>query len=347
MPLDALMTRTPPSMPLSSHPVPCLSVVIPTFRRIASLKRCLDAVLAQNIDPQRYEIIVVDDGHEEMVRELIAALGAVTPNGPRLRYLRPFKGRGPAVARNCGWRAARGAIVAFTDDDTVPEPGWLGEGHAALRRHGEWSALCGRITVPRLQAGRPTDHELMTIGLEAAQFATANAFVRRTALARVGGFDERFSRAWREDSDLHFRLMNEVGPVGVCRLAIVSHPVRPERWGVCLRQQRNAFFDALLYKKHPQLYRNRIRPIPPYNYYLIVGLTMAVPSLLWAGSPAAAASAGVLLIAFWLHFALRRLWHTRLSVTHVVEMLVTSAIIPFLSVYWRLRGAIRFRVLFW
>ena len=52
------------------------------------------------------------------------------------------------------------------------------------------------------------------------------------------------------------------------------HPVRNERWGVCLRQQRNAFYDALLYKKHPQLYRERIRRSPPWNYYAIVALTL-------------------------------------------------------------------------
>ena len=53
------------------------------------------------------------------------------------------------------------------------------------------------------------------------------------------------------------------------------HPVRPERWGVSLRQQKNVFYDALLYKKHPRLYRERILRAPPWDYYAVVALSIA------------------------------------------------------------------------
>lgn len=317
-----------------------ISVVIPTCRRPELLARCLSAVLGQQIDRDAYEVIVVDDGHDDETR---AVVDAMSPEGgaPALRYLRPAQGRGPAVARNAGWRAARAALVAFTDDDTIPDRHWLAEGEAAI---GERVALCGRIVVPPL-ADPPTDHELMTRGLESAEFVTANAFVRRDALERVGGFDERFARAWREDSDLQFRLA-ALGEVARADVATVQHPVRRERWGVCLRQQRNAFFDALLYKKHPRLYRERIRRVPPWDYYLIVVLVLSAPVLALAGErgrAAAAIAAALLLIG---RLALKRLRRTARTPEHVAEMLVTSALIPFLSVYWRLRGALRFRVLF-
>ncbi len=301
----------------SNRARPSLSVVIPTYRRLGLLERCVNAVMAQAIDPQRFEIIVVDDGHDDVVQACVAAsaTAAAAGGGPCLRYLRPAHGRGPAVARNCGWRAARGEIVAFTDDDTVPDPGWLKEGEAALQGQPVWSALCGRIRVPLLHHDRPTD-------------------------------DERFTRAWREDSDLQFRLMAHVGPVGTAPNAVVLHPARTETWGVCLRQQRNAFFDALLYKKHPALYRSRIHPNPPWNDDLIVGLTVAMPLLLWAGAGGAAATSALVLVALWLQFSFARLLYTTRRMAHVVEMLTTSALVPFLSVYWRLRGAIRFRVLF-
>jgi GT2 family glycosyltransferase len=191
----------------------------------------------------------------------------------------------------------------------------------------------------------PTDHELMTRGLESAEFVTANAFVWRDALQRVGGFDERFKRAWREDSDLHFRLA-ELGDVTRSDRSTVLHPVRPERWGVCLRQQRNTFFDALLYKKHPRLYRERIRRVPPWNYYLIVALVFTAPLLWWAGQGGVAAAAMALAGLLIAQFAWQRLRRTARTPAHVAEMLVTSALIPFLSVYWRIRGALSFRVLF-
>ena len=195
-------------------------------------------------------------------------------------------------------------------------------------------------------ATAPTDHELMTRGLETAEFVTANAFVRRSALLTVGGFDERFQRAWREDSDLQFRLQRDAGPVGRSEDAVVLHPVRPERWGVCLRQQKNVFFDALLYKKHPRLYRERILRKPPWDYYGIVALTLAAVPL-WLADIRGSAVTSLLLAGIGvLRLAARRLKPTSRTPGHVLEMVLTSALIPFLSVYWRLRGAIHFRVLF-
>ena len=124
------------------------------------------------------------------------------------------------------------------------------------------------------------------------------------------------------------------------------HPVRRERWGVCLRQQKNVFFDALLYKKHPRLYRERILPSPPWIHYRIVALTLAAPAL-WAVDIGGSAAVSLLLALIGVaHLAIERLRHTVRTPEQVVGMLLTSALIPFLSVYWRLRGAIHFRVLF-
>ncbi len=321
-----------------------VSVVLPTFHRPELLERCLRALLAQTLAPERFEILVVDDGHDDLTRGQVEALAAHAPL-PRLRYLRPASGRGPAVARNAGWRAAAAPLVAFTDDDTQPDPGWLREGLAELAAHADWVAAAGRVSVPCDARRRPTDHELMTRGLESAEFVTANAFVRREALARIDGFDERFRRAWREDSDLQFRLQ-QLGPVGRAPGAVVCHPVRPERWGVSLRQQRNVFFDALLHRKHPRLYRRCVRAVPPWDYYAIVALTLAVPWLALAGRPrdtGLALAAAALLV---LRLTLRRLRATSRHPAHVLEMLATSAAIPFLSVYWRLRGAWHFRTPF-
>lgn len=325
---------------------PAVSVVIPTYRRPALLQRCLDAVLRQSTGGAAYEVIVVDDGHDEATRAAVEQAGTDLPAGVTLHYVRPVSGRGPAVARNAGWRLAQAPLVAFTDDDTVPSPDWLAAGGAAMGREFRWSAACGRVRVPPMAEGPPTDHELMTRGLERAEFVTANAFVRTAALRHVGGFDERFERAWCEDSDLQFRLARDVGPVGKAPEAEVLHPVRPEGWGVCLRQQRNAFFDALLYKKHPSEYRSRIHPQPPWNYYAIVGLAMAALVAMALAKPQAAAWAFAGAAALVLQFAARRLSRTSRAPGHVLEMLATSAVIPFLSVYWRLRGAWHFRVLF-
>src|SRR5438045_2636963 len=108
-----------------------ISVVIPTYHRPDLLKRCLDAVLSQRIDAAAYEVMVVDDGHDDATQALVQTMAP--PDGmPGLRYIRPADGRGPAVARNAGWRAARGALIAFTDDDTVPDRDWLADGEREI-----------------------------------------------------------------------------------------------------------------------------------------------------------------------------------------------------------------------
>lgn len=331
---------------------PAVSVVVPTYRRPALLGRCLAALLAQRSTlSEPFEIIVVDDGHDDATHALVDHLRRALqgePGAPALRYRRPLRGRGPAVARNVGWRSAEASLVAFTDDDTVADLYWLREGLAALRRNPHWAGAGGRVLVPP-PAGRhtrPTDHELMTRGLEDTEFVTANAFVRRSALERVGGFDERFTRAWREDSDLQFSLLEKVGAVGRAECAVVLHPVRAERWGLSLRQQPNALFEALLYKKHPALYRERVEPKSVWRFHGTVAASLLAAAALARRRPRIAAAASAVAAALVGEFAARRLARTSREPAHVAEVLATSPLIPFLSVYWRLRGAWRFSVPF-
>src|SRR5262249_20831375 len=142
---------------------------------------------------------------------------------PQLRYLRPLHGKGPAAARNRGWRAAKGALIAFTADDAVPSPDWLMAGATAFERNRQWVALSGKVVAATDHSQRATsDSSRVT---RAPQFIASNAFVWRTALEAVGGFDERFMQAWREDSDLQFQLLTLGGGVGHCPEAQVTQPV--------------------------------------------------------------------------------------------------------------------------
>ena len=268
------------------------------------------------------------------------------PDGPRLRYLRPLHGKGPAVARNMGWRAAEAPLVAFTDDDTVPAHDWLAAGRMALMDHPEWSAAGGRVTVPRSHEA-PTDHALMTHRpgsggvrhrqrLRAPRRACCASTASTNASAPPGARTPTCSSASRT------RSVRSAAPT----TRWCAHPVRGEPWGASLRRQRNVVFDALLYKKHPQRYRRSIRRAPPWDYYAIVALSAGAAVAVAAGAPrlslAALAAAGMLIG----RFAWRRLARTSHARRHVIEMLCTSALIPFASVYWRLRGALRWRTAF-
>ena len=320
-----------------------VSVVVPTFRRPALLERCLQALQAQDFAPESCEIIIVDDAACKETRVQVEQCARrAAGQGRSVSYLSTCGACGPAAARNLGWRAARGEIIAFTDDDCVPEGNWLRAGVAAFT--GDVMAVSGRIRVPL--SGTPTDYEYDTSHLEDSEFATANCFYRREALLAVGGFDERFKTAWREDSDLFFLMLEHGFRCQACEAAVVVHPVRPARWGVSLIQQRKSLFNALLYKKHPRLYRQRVQAAPPWLYYCAVGaLLLVLPGAFSHSWPLilAALAVWILLTA---RFCLRRLACTSRAPGHVAEMVVTSILIPPLAIFWRMRGMVAFRVFF-
>jgi hypothetical protein len=191
----------------------------------------------------------------------------------------------------------------------------------------------------------PTDYEVNTAGVERSPFVTANCFCRRDAFRAVGGFDERFRRAWREDSDLYFSLLERGGRVVREPGALVVHPVRPARWGVSLRQQQNALYEARLYKKHPQRYWTA-PAARPWLYYGILGALALLLGGLLAERPGLALLGGAGWLLLTATLCWRRLRHSSRRPRHVAEMAVTSALIPPLACFWRIAGAIRERVFF-
>ncbi|OYV45667.1 MAG: glycosyl transferase family 2, partial [Burkholderiales bacterium 21-58-4] len=202
---------------------PRISVVVPTYRRQDVLQRCLAALDQQDLDPDQYEVLVCDDAAEPATRQLVEAI-ASRSKCP-VRYLAVTGNHGPAAARNVGWRAAEAECLAFTDDDCIPQPGWLTGGLAAIGSPAD--AAWGKLEMPL--PPRPTDYERDAAGLAQAVFVTANCFCRRTVLEAVEGFDERFTAAWREDSDLYFSLLEHGFCVRHAPAAVVLHPVRAAR----------------------------------------------------------------------------------------------------------------------
>src|SRR4051794_4970656 len=173
------------------------AVVVPTVGR-----RTLDDLLQALVHgegPRPNQIVVVDDrpGHHRPSLR--------SPDRAPVRWL-SSGGRGPAAARNLGWRCAVGEWVVFLDDDVLPRHDWRAQlNHDLTTVADDVVAVQGRIHVPLPTARRPTDWERNTAGLATARWATADMAYRRRVLAELGGFDERFPRAYREDADLGLR----------------------------------------------------------------------------------------------------------------------------------------------
>ncbi|MHB8864286.1 MAG: glycosyltransferase family 2 protein [Pirellulaceae bacterium] len=315
-----------------------VSVVVPTFRRDESLRRCVEKLLAQRLQPSLYEIIIADDGASDSTRQVVESYQSIS--GPVLRYIPVTETQGPAAARNIGWRAAHAEVVAFTDDDCLPQEDWLTAGLQAIA---DADAATGRTIVPL--PAQPTDHDRDTAGLSRASFITANCFCRRDVLREVGGFDERFTLAWREDSDLHFALLERGKKIADARHAVVVHPVRPARWGISLHLQRRGVFDPLLYRKHRELYRRYVEPLPRSYYLALFALALAVAGVAMP-RPGLQVIGGSLWLGVTTWLTVRRLSGASKAGVHILEMVVTSAMIPLLSVYWRVRGVLRYRAFY-
>lgn len=317
-----------------------VSVVVPTKGRPQLLKRCLASLALQRFDAHRYEIIVVDDAPDNDTREVaLDWSNHCAGSGPDILYIPSLGPHGPAAARNIGWQAARGEIIAFTDDDTIAGSAWLKNGVAAF--NDDVHAVWGKIVMPL--HGTPTDYQLDAKNLENAEFVTANCFCRKRVLEDIGGFDERFRFAWREDADLHFILIDYSAGIAHAPDAVVTHPIRPAHWGVSLSQLKKIQFDALLYKKHPALYRQKIRARPRWDFYLTVAALFACLGGAWADTPALTLPAALGWLFMTARFCAQRLKRTSKAPSHVAEMIVTSILIPPLAVFWRAVGAFKFR----
>ncbi len=321
-----------------------ISVVIPTYRRTYLLGRCLLRLLTQDFPAADYEIIIVTDGPDSDTAGLVAQY-TVLPQLPLVSCLSLREKQGPAAARNKGWQQAKGELVVFTDDDCIPARQLLSVYWKNYQAAGTClAAFTGRIKVP---AGpHPTDYERNITLLESADFVTANCACTLKALKAVQGFDETFPAAWREDSDLEFKLMNLAIPIYRRIPAWVIHPARTAAWGISLKEQKKSMYNALLYKKHPEWYRTRISQSPQWKYYSILFCLLLILLGMFSGSLllAAAGTAGWLFLT--VDFIIRRLNGTNRSVAHVSEMVITSALIPFLSIFWTLYGSIKYKVFF-
>lgn len=318
-----------------------ISIVIPTFKRSKLLIRCLDSIYRQTLPLDQYEVIVVSDGPDRETAKQIARW--TKRKQVRLNFIQaPYKA-GPAAARNLGWLSAKAPLVAFIDDDCIAREDWLNAYIKAYKGE-DLAAFCGTTKVP-LPVG-PTDFEHNLAQLENAEFITANCACTKAALLAIGGFDQRFEMAWREDSDLHFKLINHHIRIKKVGDAIVIHPVKERPWGNSLKEQRKAQYEALLYKKFPTLYRQKIGNRYVYQFYFINFCWLLLIVTWYFHNPKGMLFTSAILALLIGIFAFRRIKPTAKTSRHIAEMLFTSILIPTLSCYWRLRGAFKYKTPF-
>lgn len=222
------------------------SVVIPTFNRSLLIRETLDSLLAQDTDLP-FEIIVVDNNSSDDTGAVIRSIERETSG--KVRYV--FEAaQGSSAARNAGIAVSQGEIIAFVDDDTVADPGWLRALAAAYRAHPDAWCVGGKVVLRLPEALPPwfdPHSRLMGFYLSAQDrgdeavrvtfpdgLITANFSVTREAVARVGVFNTdlgRFATGLLCGEDIEFchRIQRAGGSVYYDGRAVVVHLVPEAR----------------------------------------------------------------------------------------------------------------------
>lgn len=224
-----------------------LSVVIPTHHRPKLLERVLVSIYASDSVEGMLEVVVVNDGSPA------GEYDAVSARFPAVVWVQQRR-RGPAAARNRGWRAAAGEAVAFIDDDCVLAPGALHHLQQELKNH---DAVGGRIEPlkrGRMVADYMQAEHLVTHKVDAGQvrwLVTACLIIRRPILDQLGGFDERFSHGG-EDADLSLRLRKNGFRLAIADKAVVAHDHRSSLLQLVRTYYRHGTAQRYLTSRHPE-----------------------------------------------------------------------------------------------
>jgi GT2 family glycosyltransferase len=243
-----------------------LSVVIPTFNRRQVLERTLPALLAQDLAPEDYEVIVVMDGSTDGTAELLRDW---KPKCAFRALEAPH--RGPSAARNVGIRAAVGELVLFLDDDLMGVPDLLRQ-HLAAHSDSEPRVVHGPIYIAP-GSSESIIRYLSEIGYEgyyrslnpdkelrypedfspsiAVLSSMANSSIPREILLQCGGFDEQILAA--EDLELGLRLWRMGIPFRFRPSAITYEHYVKSSWQYLVWQSRTlAAGDIRVCRKHPE-----------------------------------------------------------------------------------------------
>ena len=198
------------------------SIIVPTYQRHTELCLCLNS-LAHYFDPETrpthgisLEVIVSDDARDPQLSELLRQLY------PWCRYT-AGPANGPAANRNHGAHQAIGDWLVFTDDDCLPQPGWI---EAFAQHTDQYVVIEGRTSPVGIRTRADEECPINEIG---GYLWSCNFSMNREAFFLLGGFNENFPAAAMEDVELNLRI-NKAGLMRKFESdAAVLHPWRMQK----------------------------------------------------------------------------------------------------------------------
>lgn len=322
-----------------------VSIIIPTFNRYNFLKKCFESLARQTCNKENFEIIIVDDGGIDKLEALIDNLAPYH----LVKYLKQDS-KGPAAARNLGIKNAKGEIIGFIDDDAVAQENWISNA-IDLFKDSQIAAVEGKVVIDRAKI-TPFSHNIEN--LNGGLYCSCNMFYRKSVLEEVGGFDERFSFAFREDADLAFSIMERGYKIIFSPEVVVFHNTVSNIWEP-FKQARRYCVDPFLYKKHPAFYYSKIdvynfngfKLIHPRRRSYLIYIILSFINLfiyLYLKNYFSTSLSFLTLAYLTILFGHLRLWkNRRIKMRDILLAMPIISIVPFIYYYCLIKGMIIFK----
>lgn len=240
------------------------SVIIPTYRRAKTLRKCLEALNKQTFDSSKFEVIVIDDGSGDDTSQIVKQYKSTY----KLKYIYQ-QNAGPAAARNKGILDAKGKFVLIINDDTIADAKLIEEHfNAQQAAAGRKLAVLGSFDYIDEALKKPftyyLHHKPLIFAYSTMQsgkvypyryFWSCNISIDRIAFNEAGLFDENFTEPMVEDTEMGYRLQQCGWQVLFYKQAKAIH----DHWltveGFARRQRMSGRNMLKVFRKHPDLLR--------------------------------------------------------------------------------------------
>lgn len=226
-----------------------ISVVVAAYNSEKTISATIEALLSQDYPKGNLEIIIADDGSTDGTAEIVKKYP--------VKYLYQ-ENKGPAAARNYGWKSARGEIVCFTDSDCVPEKEWVSK---IIKEYtsDDIAGVGGSYDIVNSDnlLARCVHEEIIQRHLKSPKevnyLGCFNVSYRRNVLKEVGGFDESYLDASGEDNELAYKIVKKGYKLIFDKNIKVGHYHPTKLSGYLKRQMKHGFWRMKLYRDHPDM----------------------------------------------------------------------------------------------
>lgn len=225
-----------------------VSVIVPTYNASQALSLCLHSLLRQTMNPERYEIVVTDDGSKDDTPDMVREIQKTAPC--KLHYIW-HENLGRSYNRNVGAKAATGRFLIFLDGDMVVKPQFV-EAHLAGHHAPDLVVNGPVVNVSSLD---PSDWPQHIRDYSRAFFATGNVSIERQKFLESGLFDEDFIEYGWEDLELGIRLrkmgLRATKAVAACSYHLQHHVSAVNLNAIVKKEKERGHTAVLFLKKHP------------------------------------------------------------------------------------------------